>query len=68
MPLLAYKLMVKLKRIWGIMENEKLKNYLSRVQNPYQINVENIVVTMEYTITNKKFNECMVNILKAKMK
>lgn len=50
------------------MENEKLKNYLSKVQNPYQINVENIVVTMEYTKTNKKFNECMVNILKQKLK
>ena len=50
------------------MENEKLKNYLSKVQNPYQINVENIIVTMEYTKTNKKFNECMVNILKQKLK
>ncbi len=50
------------------MGNEKIINYLSKVQNPYQINVENIVVTMEYTETNKKFNECMVNILKAKVK
>lgn len=50
------------------MENEKLKNYLFKVQNPYQINVEDIVVTMEYTKTNKKFNECMVNILKQKIK
>ena len=50
------------------MENEKLKNYLSKVQNPYQINVENIIVTMEYSKNNKKFNECMVNILKQKLK
>ena len=50
------------------MKNEKLKNYLSKVQNLYQINVENIVVTMQYSKTNKKFNECMVNILKQKMK
>lgn len=50
------------------MENEKLKNYLSKVQQPYQINVGNMLVTMEYTKTNKKFNECMVNILKQKLK
>ena len=50
------------------MKNEILKNYLSKVQNPYQINVEGIVVTMEYTKNDKKFNECMVNILKEKMK
>lgn len=50
------------------MENEKLKNYLFKVQNPYQINLEDIAVTMEYTKTNKKFNECMVNILKQKIK
>lgn len=50
------------------MENEKLKNYLSKVQQPYQINVGNMVVTMEYTKTNKKFNECILNILKKKVK
>ena len=50
------------------MENEKITNYLSKVQNPYQINVENIVVTMKYTKTNKSFNECMINILKQKLK
>lgn len=66
MPLLTYKLMFKLKGDWWIVENEKLKNYLSKGQNPYKINVENIVVTMEYIKTNKKFNECMVNILKQK--
>lgn len=50
------------------MKNQKLINYLSKVQNPYQINVENIVVTMEYTKTKKSFNECMINILKQKIK
>ena len=50
------------------MKNEKLANYLSKVQNPYQINVEDTVVTMEYAKTDKKFNECMINILKQKMK
>ena len=49
------------------MENKKLKNYLSKTQNPYQIKVEDIVVTMEYTKTDKRFNECMVNILKQKL-
>lgn len=49
-------------------ENEKIKKYLSVANNLYQINVENIVVTMEYSKTNKKFNECMINILKQKMK
>ena len=50
------------------MKNEKLKKYLSKIQNPYKIKVENIVVTMEYTKNNKNFNECMVNILKQKLK
>ena len=50
------------------MENKKIKDYVLKVQNPYQIKVENIVVTMEYTKTNKKFYECMVNILKQKLK
>ena len=50
------------------MENDKIKNYLSKVKNPYQINVENITVTMEYSKNNKSFNECIVNILKQKLK
>ena len=50
------------------MKTEKLTNYLSKVQNPHQINVENIVVTMEYTKIDKNFNECMENILKQKLK
>ena len=49
-------------------KNEKIKKYLSTAKNPYQINVENIVVTMEYNRTGKKFNECIVNILKQKLK
>lgn len=49
-------------------KNEKIKKYLSTAKNPYQINVENIVVTMEYAKKNKTFNECMVNILKQKLK
>ena len=50
------------------MENEKLEKYLSKTENPYEINIGNIVVTMEYTKNNKKFNECMLNILKQKIK
>ena len=50
------------------MENKILKSYLLKVQNPYQINVEDIVVTMEYTKTDKRFNECILNILKQKLK
>ena len=49
-------------------ENEKIVKYLSSEKNPYQINVENIVVRMEYAKTNKTFNECMVYILKQKLK
>lgn len=40
-------------------ENEKIVKYLSSEKNPYQINVENIVVTMEYNRTGKKFDECI---------
>jgi hypothetical protein len=49
-------------------ESEKIVKYLELMQNPYQINVEDIIVTMEYTKTNKTFNQCMLNILKQKGK
>jgi hypothetical protein len=49
-------------------ESEKIVKYLELMKNPYQINVEDIIVTMEYTKTNKTFNQCMLNILKQKSK
>ena len=48
-------------------ENKKSVKYLLSTQNPYQINVENIIVTMEYTQTTKTFKECMINILRKKI-
>jgi hypothetical protein len=51
-----------------MVKSEKIEKYLETSQNPHQINVEDIIVTMEYTKTNKTFNQCMLNILKQKGK
>jgi co-chaperonin GroES (HSP10) len=47
-------------------KSKKIVKYLTTTQNPHQINVGDIIVTMEYTKTNKTFNQCMLNILKRK--
>lgn len=47
---------------------EKIIEYLKKAEDPYQIKVGNIVVNIEYSENYKRFNECMLNILKQKSK
>lgn len=42
--------------------------YLRTTENPYKMKVGDIVVNIEYAETHKKFNECILNILKQKSK
>lgn len=45
----------------------KIIDYLKKTENPYQIKTENMLVNIEYSKNSKKFNECMLNILKQKL-
>lgn len=46
----------------------KIIEYIKYTENPYKIEVENMIVEMTYIDNNKTFNECMLNILKQKTK
>ena len=50
------------------MNLEKVKEYLTKEKNPYVLKMDDMLVTIEYTKSNKRFNECMLNILKQKSK
>ena len=50
------------------MNFEKVKSYLTKEENPYVLKIDDMLVTIEYTESNKSFNECMLNILKQKSK
>ena len=49
------------------MEN-KSKKIFSRNQNIYKIKVDGITVEMEYSKNKKYFEECILNIIKEKVK
>ncbi len=46
---------------------EKIIDYLKKTENPYMLKVGDIVVNIEYSENYKKFNECILNILKQKV-
>lgn len=46
----------------------KLLEHLSNNGNIYELKVGNIKVEMDYSKNGKKFDECMLNILKQKIK
>ncbi len=46
---------------------EKIIEYIKKTENPYQIKVGNIIANIEYSGNYKKFNECVLNILKQKI-
>jgi len=48
-------------------KKSKIIDYLLNTKNPYQIKVGNMVVNIEYSKNYKKFNECILNILKQKI-
>lgn len=47
--------------------SEKIIEYLKKTENPYQIKAENMLVNIEYSKNDKRFNECILNILKQKL-
>ena len=48
--------------------NDKLSEYLLNNKNPYQFKIGEMTVRMEYSKNGKSFADCMVNILKQKLK
>lgn len=49
------------------MTNEIMK-YLKKTGESYKLQVEDVVVEIQYSENHKKFNECMLNILNRKMR
>ncbi len=47
-------------------QNRNIVN-LSKLENSYQLQVEDMCVEMVYASNNKSFYECMLNILKHKV-
>lgn len=45
----------------------KIIEHLSNGEKVYEVKVGEITVEMSYSNENKKFDECMLNILKQKM-
>ena len=48
-------------------QNKKIEN-LTKVEELYRLKVGNMCVDMAYSKNNKSFNDCILNILKQKMK
>ena len=46
----------------------EILEYLSKKGNVYELEIGNINVEMVYSKSNKKIDECMLNILKLKSK
>ena len=46
----------------------KILQNLSKINDTYKIKFDNITVEMKYSKNNKSFNECILNILKQKLK
>ena len=47
---------------------KKIIEYIKETENPYKLKIDNMIVELEYSENHKKFNECMLNILKQKIK
>ena len=50
------------------MERNQSSRCIVNKANPYQLQVGDMFVEIKYSNSNKKINECILNILKAKMK
>ena len=48
-------------------DNKEIEN-LSKKNGVYQLNIENMCIEMTYSQNNKKFTECIFNILKRRVK
>jgi len=42
--------------------------YLNNTENPYILKIGDMVVEIKYSDTKKNFKECILNILKEKLK
>ena len=42
--------------------------YLKEKRKPYRLKVENMIVELEYSKDDKKINECMINVLRQKIR
>ena len=49
-------------------KQDKIIKFLNETENLYILKVEDMVVEIEYSDVKKTFNECMINILKQKVK
>ena len=47
---------------------EEIIEYIKKIDNPYILKVGNMIVEFKYTENNKRFSECIQNILKQKNK
>lgn len=47
---------------------KEINEYLKKTEKPYQLKVGDMVVMLEYSKNNKKFSECIQNILKQRLK
>ena len=47
---------------------DKVIEYLKQTENPYQIKIEEMNVTFEYSENGKTIKDCMINILNQKYK
>lgn len=47
---------------------EKIIGYLKKIENPFQLQVGEMLVEIKYSSCNKEINECMLNILKQKIR
>ena len=47
--------------------NKRLKDSTEKIENNYKLEVGDIVVEMTYSENDKKFNECIINILEQKL-
>ena len=53
---------------WNLKSQDKIIKFLNETENPYILKVGDMVVEIEYSDVKKTFNECMINILKQKVK
>ena len=51
-----------------ILEKKQSSKCIVSKENPYLLQVENMLVEVKYSKCNKRFNEYLLNILKVKMK
>lgn len=51
-----------------ILEKKQSSKCIDNKENPYQLQVGDMLVEIKYSKCNKRLNECLLNILKAKMK